>query len=248
MLRKRMLDHKYLALTATLVITASAAIATDKHLEDGVAAYNAGNYSDAVGLFGQALSTEYNNPLLHYYYGNALNKMKQKPDAIREYRIALSLQPDGKMADYCKQALEALGAGPLGLLPAPMPKPGAGQPAAGGSNQSRFRSPSDEQHFNEMRDAIIKEADVRIKDDEHRVDQEIKMIQTEVTRDVAELSSIRGTWNTIQQVQDEGQRKIQALKSDLERKKGEIQADAAGKVSAIMSRFGLSPDKTPASH
>ena len=90
MLRRNTFFDNVSALIAALVISSTAVNATDKHLEDGVAAYNSGNYSDAVSLFGQALSTEFNNPILHYYYGNALNKMKQKPDAIREYRIALS--------------------------------------------------------------------------------------------------------------------------------------------------------------
>ena len=74
------------------------------------------------------------------------------------------------------------------------------------------------------------------------------MIQAEAARDVADLSSIRGTWEMIQQVQSESQRRIQALKSDLDRKTNEIRADAASKVSALQSRFGVPPETTPAAH
>lgn len=63
---------------------------------------------DAVGLLGQAQSAEFNNPVLHYYLANALSKINQKNDAIREYKVALALQPEGQLADYCQKALSSL--------------------------------------------------------------------------------------------------------------------------------------------
>lgn len=87
------------------------ALADNKFLQQGIREYNAGNYLRAVGLFGAAQPTEFNNPLLHYYMGNSYARLQQKPDAIREYNLALTLQPEGKIADYCRAALSAIGSG-----------------------------------------------------------------------------------------------------------------------------------------
>lgn len=78
-------------------------------LAKAIREYNRGNYPIAIGLFGQAESTEFNNPVLHYYLANALAKTNQKADAIKEYKVALAMAPQGQMAVYCRQGLSALG-------------------------------------------------------------------------------------------------------------------------------------------
>jgi tetratricopeptide (TPR) repeat protein len=79
-------------------------------LEQAIKAYHAGNYTEAIGRFGQAESTEFNNPKLHYYLANALAKTNQKQDAIKQYKVALALEPTGQLAEYCRQDLQAFGA------------------------------------------------------------------------------------------------------------------------------------------
>jgi tetratricopeptide (TPR) repeat protein len=98
------------------------ASAENNFLKLGMAEFNAGNYSDASGHFGAALSTDFNSSVLHYYLGNCYVHMKQKEAAIREFRIAYALDPDKDVGKYAKQALVGLGADPGG--------PGAGGPGA----------------------------------------------------------------------------------------------------------------------
>jgi tetratricopeptide (TPR) repeat protein len=101
-----------LGLTLLISLVAECAIATSPYLEQGISEYNAHHYEEAVGLFGQAQSAEFNNPVLHYYLANALSRLKQTKEAIKEYRIAIALQPQGQIAEYCQRALVSLGAAP----------------------------------------------------------------------------------------------------------------------------------------
>ncbi|CAN5367852.1 hypothetical protein BH10CYA1_BH10CYA1_19730 [soil metagenome] len=86
------------------------ALADTNFLKQGIAEFNAGNYSDASGHLGAALSTDFNNSVLHYYLGNCYVHMKQRESAIREFRIAYALDPDKDVGKYAKQALAGLSA------------------------------------------------------------------------------------------------------------------------------------------
>ncbi len=81
-------------------------------LARGIDAFNKGQYSEAIGMFGAAKATESDNATLHYYMANCLVRLNSKADAIREYKLALDLAPQGKMTEYCQSALRALGALP----------------------------------------------------------------------------------------------------------------------------------------
>jgi tetratricopeptide (TPR) repeat protein len=100
--------------------------AENNFLKLGMAEFNAGNYSDASGHFGAALSTDFNSSVLHYYLGNCYVHMKQKEAAIREFRIAYALDPEKDVGKYAKQALVGLGAD----AGAPGVTPGAANPSA----------------------------------------------------------------------------------------------------------------------
>jgi hypothetical protein len=298
-------------------------VAASKILSKGIEAYNAGHYQKAIGLFGQAQATEFSNPVLHYYLANALSRVNQKTDAIKEYRIALALQPDGQMGQYCTAALESLGALPgpgknadksgskkeptdtaenlndainaihketeekisqekqrikaeLARLRAEQPERGpGGPPNPFGGN---FRSPAEELDQNKSQkiskltaelehktfeiraaanarisalksasagkngvpsayrvsdnasrvEAIYKEAEARITDQEKHVDLEIKRIQTEASQEMM----MDSPWNR-HAYRSEAQKKIDRLRSELERRKMEIQADAKARVDAV---------------
>jgi len=94
----------------------------NKALNEGIALFNKGKYMEALGLFNQAKSTNSDNPMLHYYMASALMKLNQKEDAIREYKMTLLLDPNGRLASYCQTALQSLGA-------AEAPAPKAAPPA-----------------------------------------------------------------------------------------------------------------------
>jgi hypothetical protein len=120
MMKKRNLSTKAIGSLAALCALSffqPPALAENNFLKLGMAEFNSGNYSDASGHFGAALSTDFNSSVLHYYLGNCYVHMKQKEAAIREFRIAYALDPDKDVGKYAKQALAGLNAdspGPTG--------------------------------------------------------------------------------------------------------------------------------------
>lgn len=80
-------------------------------LKEGIKAFKAGEFKNAIGLLGSAQSTDFNNPLLHYYMANAFVRLSRREPAIREYRIAYALAPDQEVGQNSKRALVALGVG-----------------------------------------------------------------------------------------------------------------------------------------
>ena len=86
-------------------------------LKKGIQAYTAADYNKAAGLFGEAESSEFNNPVLHYYLANTLIHLKDRDGAIREYRIAYALEPDGDVGRQCHLALSVFGADIFGTKP-----------------------------------------------------------------------------------------------------------------------------------
>ncbi len=87
--------------------------------------YRHRRFADAANDLGAALPSEFNNPLLHYYYANCMVHLKHKESAIREYRIAYALQPSGTIGDYCKLCLDRFGIdaeGKKAREPTPVPK------------------------------------------------------------------------------------------------------------------------------
>jgi len=86
-------------------------------LRKGIEAYTAGDFSKAAGDFGAAESAEFNNPVMHYYLANTLAQLKDRDGAIREYRIAYAIDPDGDVGRQCRLALSVYGADMFGSKP-----------------------------------------------------------------------------------------------------------------------------------
>ncbi|HEY9785207.1 MAG TPA: hypothetical protein V6D17_07380 [Candidatus Obscuribacterales bacterium] len=85
------------------------AYAQQKYFEQGKAEYRAGDYLNAAGHLGQAMPTDFNNPVLHYYLANCYVHLNQRLGAIREFRIAHALDPEGEVGRFSKQALKVMG-------------------------------------------------------------------------------------------------------------------------------------------
>jgi len=84
-------------------------LADNESLDKGMAAYRAGNYSEAVDNLQAALSTDFNNAKLHYFLANAYVCLKQRDAGVREYRIAFALEPEREVGKLAKQALVNMG-------------------------------------------------------------------------------------------------------------------------------------------
>ncbi|HIA53015.1 MAG TPA: hypothetical protein EYN91_13165 [Candidatus Melainabacteria bacterium] len=81
----------------------------ENKLSSGIALYRCRQFANAANDLGAALPSEFNNPLLHYYYANCMVHLRHKESAIREYRIAYALQPTGTIGDYCRLCLDRFG-------------------------------------------------------------------------------------------------------------------------------------------
>ncbi|MBA3992927.1 MAG: hypothetical protein C0469_05310 [Cyanobacteria bacterium DS2.3.42] len=100
-----------LALSASMffaVYCSNSALSANKHLLQGIQDYRDGDFTTAAGNLGAAMSTEFNNPMLHYYMGNCCVHLKQMETAVREFRIAYALDPAGQVGKFAKQALDYL--------------------------------------------------------------------------------------------------------------------------------------------
>jgi tetratricopeptide (TPR) repeat protein len=92
--------------------------------EDGVQAYKDGKYAEAIKLFNAAKATDFRSGSLHYYLANALVRVNSKAEALKEYKLALDLEPESQIAAYCQAAISSLAqpparpAGEKGLQPA----------------------------------------------------------------------------------------------------------------------------------
>jgi len=78
-------------------------------IDQGIAEFNAGHYDKAIALFGEAEPTNFNNAVFHYYFGSALVRTNHNADAIKQFKLALVLEPKGKVSEYCQKALANLG-------------------------------------------------------------------------------------------------------------------------------------------
>jgi hypothetical protein len=211
-----------LALTlASCLFWVQPGMAASEILNKGIKAFNSGHYQKAIGLLGQAETSEFNNPVLHYYLANALSKVNQKPDAIKEYKIAMALQPEGQMSQYCTAALEALGA---------LPK--SGKEAGKGNEQSS--GPTTAEILSAAIDAINKDADEQVAKEKQRVGEEILRLKFEpIDAGLGLSSSPFGGNFRYSSGEMNAQQRISKLTLELERKTFEIKSAARAKIGEL---------------
>ncbi len=113
---------KFLLICALVVSTAPACLADDD-LQQGFQEYRKHDWDEALAHFGAALPIEFNNANLHYHMANCMVHMRQKESAIREYRIAYALDPQGRIGNYSKMCLHLFGIDAAGFLPVPEAPP-----------------------------------------------------------------------------------------------------------------------------
>jgi tetratricopeptide (TPR) repeat protein len=101
-----------LALTTTLLafcaMTIPAGFCYEDFFAKGQTAYQTGDYTRAMQLFDSEVRQNPRNASAHYMLAEAFCKLARKPEAISEFRIALSLAKTGTVADYSRSALSAL--------------------------------------------------------------------------------------------------------------------------------------------
>src|SRR5271163_802715 len=97
--------------TAILLILlfCSSARADSQTFNDGVSAYNKGDYTACVTLLTSAVKgQDAKNAAAHYYLAGALLKLNNTKAALEEYRECLKVAPQGASAQFCQQAINHL--------------------------------------------------------------------------------------------------------------------------------------------
>jgi tetratricopeptide (TPR) repeat protein len=91
--------------------TAAYAEATNSLLTQAIAEYKAGDYSNSAGHFYAVLTTEFNNPRIHYYMASCYAHLNDTESAVREFRIAYALAPQTDVGYFATKALKYYGVG-----------------------------------------------------------------------------------------------------------------------------------------
>jgi tetratricopeptide (TPR) repeat protein len=97
---------KAIALMVSSAMLISAAGALASQLDEGIQAYNAHNYRNALSYFNQAIEANPANALPHYYKANTLIELSQTAQALVEYKEVLRLDPYSDMAAYARRAIK----------------------------------------------------------------------------------------------------------------------------------------------
>lgn len=104
-----MLRQKFLYIIGSnLIISQSCAplaLADSPLLKRGITAYNTGNFDRANEYLNKSRTSDFDNPMLHYYLGNTLMRLNKTSEALTEYNIAYTLNPKGQIANYCQSIL-----------------------------------------------------------------------------------------------------------------------------------------------
>ncbi|HKK42476.1 MAG TPA: SH3 domain-containing protein [Bacteroidales bacterium] len=102
---------KYILILSITFITVVNVMAQDSpgdRFRKGAAAYTAGNYQDAVGVWTNLYKTGYRSARLDYNIGNAYFKLNNIPQAILFYERAKLLNPADEDIDYNLQIARTL--------------------------------------------------------------------------------------------------------------------------------------------
>ena len=124
-----------------LLFSSTPLLAEDKDMEKGMLEYHHKNYDEAAGDLGTALPTEFSNPVLHYYLANCMVHLRNKEAAIREYRIAYAIQPNGPVGKYSKMCLERFGIDAEGKTSKSAPKDSLKSTGATPQNPTQLELP-----------------------------------------------------------------------------------------------------------
>ena len=104
---KYILQSAILALTLTQA-SGCFALSSSSYLQNGIAAYNSGNYPVAAANLKIEVNTSPNGALAHYYLGHTFLQLKQTTAAYAEFKKGFELAPEGQLHTYCLVALERM--------------------------------------------------------------------------------------------------------------------------------------------
>lgn len=155
-------------------------------LKEGIKAFKAGDFKTAIGLLGSAQSTDFNNPVLHYYMANAFVRLGRREPCIREYRIAYALAPDQEVGQNSKRALIALGVASF-----------EEGPPSGPAKKSEFELPKKDPAFEKALEALSKQSRAAMSNDRGAMAVELwkKKMSTQIQDSIIKslLASKKGT-------------------------------------------------------
>lgn len=108
--RNTPIGFKLLSLAACFLLGNVAYAESAKDLvKQAVTEYRAGDYSNSAGHFYALLTTDFNNPRIHYYLASCYAHMNDTESAVREFRIAYALAPQTDVGYFASKALKYYG-------------------------------------------------------------------------------------------------------------------------------------------
>ncbi len=92
-----------------LVCTQVAIASGANDVAAGIAAYNKGDFASATSILNNALLTQKENAIGHYYLANAYLRQGNRVEAMKHYQIALTQHPSADLSAYCQKAIKDYG-------------------------------------------------------------------------------------------------------------------------------------------
>jgi len=146
-------------------------------MDEGMRLYSAGQFEKSGGCFAAEIKQNPMDASAHYLLGNVYLKLNRTAEAVSEYQKASSLEPNGSVGQYSRQALATL-----------VKNSGAGKaPVQAGAVDSETRSSAQaiSQQTNEKEGRVSAELEAKIKDINDLADSKVKTLEKEMNDQIA---------------------------------------------------------------
>ncbi|MBS1953863.1 MAG: tetratricopeptide repeat protein [Cyanobacteria bacterium SZAS-4] len=92
----------------SLALLTQTQVYAENLMQEGIQYYNSSNFGKAENAFKAEITAHPKNADAHYMLGNALAELNREKEAVQEYNLSLSLEPNGVISSYCKKALSTI--------------------------------------------------------------------------------------------------------------------------------------------
>lgn len=229
----------------------NAAFAEEELLTQGEHYYSAGDIEKARLCLKQEVLAHPRSAIAHYYLANALLKSGQTTEAIKEYQMCISIDPQGASGRYSRLALKSLVSTPtnqqsITLAPAP----------TGEQSSMRASVQKVSNQTNERELQGLSECNARIRDVRSEADRKINELETEKAQRILDngpvvyrrgrLGGLITTYNPAaanQEIRQDYDAQITRVRQEADKRIDEVTLEYK-KRAAALEDSALTVDKT----
>lgn len=199
--------------------------------------YAAHNYTQAEQILEHAIKINENNAAAHYLLGNVLMATNRPTEAGSHYYQAFIIDPNSKLGEYCKMALER-----IQKLPAAQAAAATSAPPGPSSLTAEQRSAGAvSQETNEEETRLNAERDAQLKAIIDEGDRRTRELQADMNSQISANGSRRYRMGMLyydptsmnEAIKSEIQPKIDQIKSDTRRRIDDLNALYKQKIEAV---------------